>query len=68
VSAEHHAPQDPASFAEQLNINLVSLVTTLHAAAPHLRESPSGTGKVVLVSSGAAVGQYAGWGPYCAGK
>ena len=47
--------------------NVYSLVTALKAAAPSLRESPNG-GKVIFVSSGAAVGGIAGWGPYNASK
>jgi NAD(P)-dependent dehydrogenase (short-subunit alcohol dehydrogenase family) len=58
----------PESFAHQLNVNVTALITVLHAAAPHLRASPTGVGKAVFVSSGAAVGQTAGWGAYNAGK
>jgi NAD(P)-dependent dehydrogenase (short-subunit alcohol dehydrogenase family) len=47
--------------------NVFSLVTALKAAAPSLRESPN-VGKVIFVSSGAAIGGYAGWGPYNASK
>lgn len=47
--------------------NVYSLVTALKAAAPSLRESPNG-GKVIFVSSGAAIGGTAGWGPYNASK
>ncbi|KAJ7665545.1 hypothetical protein B0H17DRAFT_1090898 [Mycena rosella] len=44
-----------------------SLVTTLKAALPALRASQLG-GRVVFVSSGAAVKGTAGWGPYNASK
>ncbi|KAH9179686.1 short-chain dehydrogenase [Lactarius sanguifluus] len=37
------------------------------AAVPSLRDSPKG-GRVVFVSSGAAIGGIAGWGPYNASK
>ncbi len=49
-------------------VNLFSLYKTVRAAIPLLRESPSGVGKVVLVSSGAAVGNYAAWSAYSASK
>jgi NAD(P)-dependent dehydrogenase (short-subunit alcohol dehydrogenase family) len=49
------------------DVNVFSLVTAIKAAAPALRESPNG-GKVIFVSSGAAVGGTAGWGPYNASK
>ncbi|KAJ1018032.1 hypothetical protein NDA16_004901 [Ustilago loliicola] len=57
---------DPKDFAEMLNINTVSLVTTVSAALPHLRKSERGT--VVFVSSGAATGNIAGWAAYNASK
>lgn len=49
-------------------MNLVSLVTTLHYALPHLRKSPTGCGRVVFTSSGASTGNYAGWSAYNASK
>ncbi|KAJ7754241.1 hypothetical protein DFH07DRAFT_823390 [Mycena maculata] len=49
------------------NVNFFSLVTALKAALPALRKSTSG-GRVVFVSSGAAVKGTAGWGPYNASK
>ncbi|KAE8233896.1 hypothetical protein CF326_g1068 [Tilletia indica] len=58
----------PETFAEVINVNLVSLHSTIQAALPLLRKSPSGLGKVVLVSSGAAVSAVAGWGAYCVSK
>ncbi|CEH18744.1 Predicted dehydrogenase [Ceraceosorus bombacis] len=58
----------PSSFAEQIQTNLSSLVVTLHYTLPHLRKSPTGQGKVVFVSSGASVGNTAGWSAYNAGK
>ncbi|KAJ7068342.1 hypothetical protein C8F01DRAFT_978005 [Mycena amicta] len=47
--------------------NFFSLVDALQAALPALRESKLG-GRVVFVSSGAAVKGTAGWGPYNASK
>jgi NAD(P)-dependent dehydrogenase (short-subunit alcohol dehydrogenase family) len=49
------------------DINFFSLVSALKAALPALRASDLG-GRVVFVSSGAAVGGVAGWGAYNAGK
>lgn len=60
--------QTPESFAQQIQVNLVSLVTTLHHAIPHLRASPTGLGRVVFVSSGASVSNTAGWAAYNASK
>jgi NAD(P)-dependent dehydrogenase (short-subunit alcohol dehydrogenase family) len=55
------------AWRTHFEVNVYSLVTALKAAAPSLRESPNG-GKVIFVSSGAAVGGIAGWGPYNASK
>lgn len=60
--------ESPSSFANQIATNLSSLFTTLHYALPHIRESKTGLGRVVITSSGAAVGNYAGWAAYNAGK
>ncbi|KAJ6539419.1 hypothetical protein B0H19DRAFT_1178941 [Mycena capillaripes] len=49
------------------DVNFFSLVTALKAALPALRKSELG-GRVVFVSSGAAVKGTAGWGPYNASK
>lgn len=62
------SPQSPDSFAQQIAINVSSLVTTLHYALPYLRASPTGCGKAVFVSSGAATSGRASWGAYNAGK
>jgi len=55
------------AWRTHFEVNVYSLVTALKAATPSLRESPNG-GKVIFVSSGAAVGGVAGWGPYNASK
>jgi len=55
------------AWRTHFEVNVLSLVTALKAATPSLRESPRG-GKVIFVSSGAAVGGVAGWGPYNASK
>ncbi|SPO32795.1 related to dehydrogenase [Ustilago trichophora] len=66
VSTEKLSDLSPDSFAETLNINTISLVTTLSCSLPHLRKSSVGT--VVFVSSGAATGNIAAWGAYNASK
>lgn len=58
----------PSEFSKQVTTNLSSLFTSLHFMLPELRKSPAGLGRVVLVSSGAAVGNYAAWGAYNASK
>lgn len=57
------------------DINYFSLVSMLTYAIPHLKstEGKTGldgktTGRIVLVSSGAATGGVAGWGAYSASK
>ncbi|KAJ6485123.1 hypothetical protein C8R47DRAFT_548573 [Mycena vitilis] len=49
------------------DVNFFSLITALQVALPALRKSELG-GRVVFVSSGAAVKGTAGWGPYNASK
>lgn len=55
------------SWKQHFDVNFFSLVTAVKAALPYLRKSSSG-GRIVFVSSGAAVKGLAGWGPYNAGK
>ncbi|KAI0375600.1 short-chain dehydrogenase [Pilatotrama ljubarskyi] len=54
-------------WKQHFDINFFSLVTAIRATLPELRKSPIG-GRVVFVSSGAAVGGTPSWGPYNAGK
>ena len=49
------------------DVNFFSLITACKAAIPYLKESRQG-GRIVFVSSGAAVKGTAGWGPYNASK
>ena len=56
-----------SSWKTHFNVNFFSLVTALKAALPALRKSELG-GRIVFVSSGAAVGGSTGWGPYNASK
>lgn len=53
--------QTPESFLEVLNVNTVSLATTVRSTLPALRKSG---GAVVFVSSGAANGNYGSWASY----
>ncbi|CAO1623113.1 unnamed protein product [Sympodiomycopsis kandeliae] len=62
------ADASPSSIHKQITTNLTSLFTTLHYSISHLRSSPTGLGRVIIVSSGAAVGNYASWGAYNASK
>jgi NAD(P)-dependent dehydrogenase (short-subunit alcohol dehydrogenase family) len=55
------------AWRTHFEINVFSVITGLKAAVPSLRESPSG-GKVIFVSSGAAVSDTVGWAPYNASK
>ncbi|KAK2466272.1 hypothetical protein APHAL10511_001914 [Amanita phalloides] len=56
-----------AAWQTHFNINFFSLVTALRAALPSLRQSELG-GRVVFISSGAAVKGNSGCGPYNASK
>ncbi|KLO18014.1 short-chain dehydrogenase [Schizopora paradoxa] len=56
-----------AQWRSHFDINFFSLVYTIQAALPALKESANG-GRIVFVSSGAAVGNVANWGPYNASK
>jgi NAD(P)-dependent dehydrogenase (short-subunit alcohol dehydrogenase family) len=55
------------AWRTHFEVNVYSLIAALKAAVPPLRDSPKG-GRVVFVSSGAAVGGTTGWGPYNASK
>jgi len=55
------------SWRKHFDVNFFSLVTALKIGLPYLRKSEL-TGRVVFVSSGAAVKGSPGWGPYSAGK
>lgn len=55
------------SWKRSFDINFFPLVTALKASLPYLRQSKL-TGRVVFVSSGAAVKGKAGWAPYSATK
>lgn len=54
-------------WKHNFDVNFFSLVTAVQAALPALRQAPD-TGRVVFVSSGAAVKGIPGWGAYNASK
>lgn len=55
------------SWKQIFDINFFSLVTALKAGLPYLRKSKL-TGRVIFVSSGAALTGNPGWAPYSATK
>jgi NAD(P)-dependent dehydrogenase (short-subunit alcohol dehydrogenase family) len=59
------ADGDPRDWKENLDINLLGPVWLTQAALPYLRER---RGRVINVSSGAAINVIAGWAAYCASK
>ena len=54
-------------WKHHFDVNFFSLVPAIQAALPALRRSPRG-GRIVFVSSGAAIKGSPGWGPYNASK
>jgi len=54
-------------WRSHFDINFFSLVYTIQAALPALKESKTG-GRIIFVSSGAAVGNVASWGAYNSSK
>lgn len=59
------ADSDPDSWARNLAINLLGPYLLIREALPHLRAV---RGRVINVSSGAAINPTAGWSAYCASK
>ena len=59
------ADADPAVWGENLAINVLGPMMLTQAALPHLRRNQ---GRVINVSSGAAVNAMPGWSAYCAAK
>ena len=55
------------AWKNHFDVNFFSLVAACKATLPFLRKSALG-GKIVFVSSGAAIKGVAGWGPYNASK
>ena len=56
-----------SDWKEHFDVNFFSLVSALKASLPTLRKSELG-GRVIFVSSGAAVKGLPTWGPYSASK
>ncbi|KAF9055383.1 NAD(P)-binding protein [Hymenopellis radicata] len=56
-----------AAWKTHFDVNFFSLITAVGASLPALRASELG-GKIIFVSSGAAVNGTPGWGPYSASK
>ncbi|KAF5344072.1 hypothetical protein D9758_008871 [Tetrapyrgos nigripes] len=56
-----------SAWKTHLDINFFSLITAVKVAIPTLRKSELG-GRIIFVSSGAAVKGTPGWGPYNAAK
>ncbi|GJJ07611.1 hypothetical protein Clacol_001814 [Clathrus columnatus] len=54
-----------AEWKRVFDVNFFSLLHTVRSALPRLRESK---GRIIFVSSGAAVGKIAGWGAYNTSK
>lgn len=54
-----------SEWKAHFDMNFFSLIPAIRVSLPGLRKTK---GKIVFVSSGAAVGGTAGWGPYNAGK
>lgn len=54
-----------SEWSRNLHVNVIGPVLLVRAALPHLRETQ---GRVINVSSGAAVKAKAGWGAYCVAK
>jgi NAD(P)-dependent dehydrogenase (short-subunit alcohol dehydrogenase family) len=59
------AEAEMGAWAQNLAVNLLGPVQLIQAALPYLRASE---GRVINVSSGAAVSVIRGWGAYCAAK
>lgn len=59
------AEADPHEWERNLRINILGLVWVTQAATPHLRQNH---GRVIHVSSGAAVNVVKGWSAYCTAK
>ncbi|GLY28837.1 SDR family NAD(P)-dependent oxidoreductase [Kineosporia sp. NBRC 101731] len=57
---------EPAAFLDMLNLNVVSVVTTIQAVLPHMRAA--GGGRIVNVSSGSTLRPMAGNAIYPASK
>ncbi|KAJ3286612.1 hypothetical protein HK104_008952 [Borealophlyctis nickersoniae] len=67
------ADADMSEWRKLFEVNFFCGVELIQAALPHLRklgdaQSGADMGRIVIVSSGAAVKASVGWGPYCTSK
>ena len=60
------AQSDPATWARNINVNLIGSYNAIRATLPHMLRTGDGT--VINVSSGAAHRPLEGWGAYCSAK
>ena len=60
------AEADPAAFARNIQINLIGAFYAIRAVLPAM--IAAGGGRIINVSSGAALRPQPGWSAYCAGK
>ncbi len=60
------AESDPFEWQRNLQINVFAPYLITQAALPHLRRAPQG--RIINISSGAAVRATVGWSAYCASK
>ncbi len=60
------AEQEPDAFDRVVAVNVTSVFRLIRELDPLLRASPCG--RVLVVSSGAALGEHAGWSGYAASK
>ena len=60
------ADSDPVEWHDNIRVNLIAPYLLTQAALPHLRRS--GRGRVINISSGAAVRPVPGWSAYCVSK
>ncbi len=56
---------DPEAWLRTLDVNVIGPLLLTRAALPHLRHTK---GRVINVSSGAAIKAVTGWGAYCVSK
>src|SRR5690348_16036254 len=57
---------DPAAFARNIEINLIGAFYAIRPVLPAM--IAAGGGRIINVSSGAALRPQQGWSAYCAGK
>jgi 3-oxoacyl-[acyl-carrier protein] reductase len=60
------ADSDPATWAENIRINLIGAYHVIRAVLPGMLDA--GGGRIINVSSGAAMRPLEGWSAYCSGK